>query len=418
MSINILHLSDIQYGRHHVDKDDKRQRLYPDGNYTPQLLKMKDSLDILASDVRPNFIVVTGDIAEWSLRSEYQLAEEFIGGIADHLHIDRRYVMMVPGNHDIHRKLCQAARLQAEAYGKPFNPPYFKKFRFYVEFFRRFYRQVKWPEGVEPYQFRRDRLFVNFYFPDEGVIFAGLNSCIDESEENPHYGNITFDQLRKATAYLNEKDPEKRMLRIALMHHNFVRLSSYDEENLKDADELKPIFINGDYHLILHGHLHIPRREVFGNGNITIPVLATGSAGLDTDTIPANSRRYQVISMTGNRVRVYRHVFDNAETHYAGPGCWKPDIQPSQRQLYEEFVITHYTAKLPYNLIMKYLTVSSQMQTQVTLGDVLKKFEKDFGVESIFNELQRLKDNGLIRLDDRLNPRDVIEIQKHFDSKV
>ncbi len=223
MSVTMLHLSDIQYGRHHADKDTYRPPLYPDVNYTPQLEKMKADLDILKKeDIIPNYIAVTGDIAERSLRSEYALAGQFIGGIAEHLDIDRRFVVMVPGNHDINRDLCQSARLAAKAKEKDFVPPYFQKFEFYAEFFDQFYKKVVFPANVEPYQFTKDNLFVNFCFPDQGVVFAGLNSCIDESEEEPHYGNITVDQLKNAAKVLNIYDPCKKMFRIALMHHNFV----------------------------------------------------------------------------------------------------------------------------------------------------------------------------------------------------
>ncbi|MCP4107310.1 MAG: hypothetical protein GY749_17500 [Desulfobacteraceae bacterium] len=46
-----------------------------------------------------------------------------------------------------------------------------------------------------------------------------------------------MEQLKKAVKSLNEYDPDRKMLRIALMHHNFVRSSDYNDENLKDADE-------------------------------------------------------------------------------------------------------------------------------------------------------------------------------------
>ncbi|MCP4113628.1 MAG: SUMF1/EgtB/PvdO family nonheme iron enzyme [Desulfobacteraceae bacterium] len=349
--LTILHLSDIQYGRHHVDKDGYRLPLYPDANYTSQLEKMKADLDILEKEgIKPNFIAVTGDIAEWSLRNEYALAGKFIGGIADYLGMDRRFAVMVPGNHDISRKMCQSARLAAEAEDEPFLPPYFPKFKFYAEFFHRFYENVIFPANIEPYKFTKGKLFVNFCFSDQGVVFAGLNSCIDESEEEPHYGNITVGQLKKAANTVDRYDPDKKMLRIALMHHNFVRSSENDEENLKDADELKPIFLENGFHLILHGHQHISRHEITGKGNAVVNVLATGSAGLDSKTIPDNSRRYQVIDIMENRVRVFRRRFDNTQMHITGKGCWVPDLTPDQETLYEEFTLP-YSVSDPSEMI-------------------------------------------------------------------
>lgn len=264
--IRILHLSDIQYGRHHVDKDE-RPPLYPDGNYSLQLKKLIADLDILKSkqNMVPNFIAVTGDIAEGSRRDEYNAAAEFLGGLADYLNIDRRYVLMVPGNHDVNRKLCQAARLTADAEAKPFNPPYFSKFKFYKEFLDDFYKDVAFPEEAIPYRFTEDRLFVNFVFPEERVAFLGFNSCINESElDDDHYGNITINQLEKAIGELNTVDPKGELLRVALLHHNFVCSSNNDSENLKDADDLKLLMLKNDIRLILHGHQHYPRDEATG----------------------------------------------------------------------------------------------------------------------------------------------------------
>ena len=346
MDNTLLHLSDIQYGRHHVDKDSCRQPLYLENEYSLQLEKMKADLGILAeAGIVPNFIVVTGDIAEWSLKKEYELAEYFLGGLADYLKLDRRYVIMIPGNHDINRKICQAARLYAEAEDKDFIPPYFPKFKFYADFFHRFYKNIQWPKGIEPYQFLKERLFVNFYFPEDSIMFAGLNSCVDESEQEPHHGKITIDQLRAASSYMNSFDPDHAMLRVALMHHNFVRSSEYDEENLKDADLLKPILLENGYQMILHGHQHVSRDEVTGKGNSVIKVLATGSTGLDSETLPENCRRYQIINIEGNQVKVFRRCFDKTINHSTGQGAWKPDLAPDQTNMYDSFTISNFNSQ-------------------------------------------------------------------------
>jgi predicted phosphodiesterase len=291
-------------------------------------------------NIKPNFIVITGDIAEWSLREEYVLAEDFLDSLTKHLNIDRGYVIMVPSNHDINRNVCQGSRLLSEPENQEFKPPYFAKFKYYEEFFSRFYQMMSFPKNIVPYTFKEDQLFVNYYFPDEGILFSGLNSCIDECEKEPHYGNITISQLQRAIDEINDFDPKTEMLRVCLMHHNFNRSSNNDEENLIDADELKPLLIKAKFQLILHGHQHIPRHEITGKGNYSINVLATGSAGLDSETIPDNSRRYQIIDIERNAVKVYRRFFDSQAIHTTGRGCWKPDLDPSQNAIYEEFVLS------------------------------------------------------------------------------
>ncbi|TWH45942.1 metallophosphoesterase [Sporomusa sp. KB1] len=343
MKITILHLSDLQFGRHHVNKVGQRQPLYADENYNSELQKLIDDLNILAEDgIVPNFIVITGDIAEWSLQEEYKQAEEFIVGICRHLNLDRRYIVMVPGNHDINRKLCEASRLTAQAKNITFNPPYYAKFEHYADFFNGFYEKAQWKENDHQFGFSEERLFVNFYYPEHGVIFVGLNSCIDESECDPHYGNITVEQLRKATLEAGELDREKSLLRIAVLHHNFQRGSNYDEENLKDRDDLLPLFLKESYHLILHGHRHVPQKGLTGEGDMPISILATGSAGLDSEALPANCRRYQVINIIDNEIYLYKRFFDCNQVYLSGIGCWKPDLNPEQRNIYEKFKIANF----------------------------------------------------------------------------
>jgi hypothetical protein len=136
----ILHLSDIQFGRHHVDKE-KRPPLY-DGEqaYDDQLAKLKADLDRLGFADRLHLIVVSGDLAEWGEEAEFQQVEVFLGGLVENCKLPRSRVVMTPGNHDINRKLCASARLYAEAKHQEFRPPYFEKFEFYKGFFNRFYR--------------------------------------------------------------------------------------------------------------------------------------------------------------------------------------------------------------------------------------------------------------------------------------
>jgi hypothetical protein len=79
---------------------------------------------------------------------------------------------------------------------------------------------------------------------------------------------------------------------------------------------------------------------VTGAGERVIHVLATGSAGLDGETIPEMARRYQIIRIDAPRVRVYRRCFDEYQTHVTGKGCWKPDLSADASGIYDEFVLT------------------------------------------------------------------------------
>jgi len=50
----------------------------------------------------------SGDLAEWARKSEFEDALEFLVKLSDHLKLPRRRFVIVPGNHDINRSLCES----------------------------------------------------------------------------------------------------------------------------------------------------------------------------------------------------------------------------------------------------------------------------------------------------------------------
>src|SRR6266478_2710248 len=69
-SITILHLSDPQFGRNH--RFGNLAAGDPDAQFDTLLQRLKDDLDLLIDKqgVKPQIVVVSGDLAEWSLEPE------------------------------------------------------------------------------------------------------------------------------------------------------------------------------------------------------------------------------------------------------------------------------------------------------------------------------------------------------------
>lgn len=332
--LTILHLSDIQFGKFHrfdgaSETKTVTERRYPDGeaSFKTLLAKLIDDLDGLASEhsIRPNVIVLSGDQAEWSLPDEYKAAREFLEGLIRKLKIDRRRVVMVPGNHDVNWDLCAGARTFAKGRGLPFDEPYFDKFLNYQDFFNDFYRDT----GIE---FTEERLFHVYPFPEEQTLIVGFNSCIKETDEE-HFGHVGIPQIRAALDECNEHDPEQKWLRIAVMHHNFVGASDCDNENLRDADEILLPLQKGGFRLLMHGHRHIGEvRDIGKHPHLPLKVVAAGSAGLDYKTLPEHPNQYQVIDITGGAdVAIYMRQYSAQSFGMSGKGDWRTDtsVEPS-----------------------------------------------------------------------------------------
>lgn len=176
---------------------------------------------------RPDLLIVTGDLSQLGLRSEYELTTGFLTGFAQAVGLPRRHVAIIPGSGDVNRLACEAHFKAQEAEEQPPVPPYFPKWRAFAAAFEEFYRDVP---GVT---FTPDEPWTLFEMPDLSVVVAGLNSTMAMSHlpEND-YGLISYPQLNWFAARLADYQ-DAGWVRIAAIHH----------ANLRDDNALDRILV-------------------------------------------------------------------------------------------------------------------------------------------------------------------------------
>ncbi|HEY0481200.1 MAG TPA: pentapeptide repeat-containing protein [Kofleriaceae bacterium] len=321
-AVTILHLSDIQFGRHHRFAD-------PGGGFDTLLRRLCDDLDLLAREngLEPDLVALTGDLSEWGMKAEFEQVADFGEGLLAHLDLDPDRLLVIPGNHDINRKLCGAYFWHCEGNAEIPRRPYWPKWEPYVGLLSRLYRDV------DRYRFTRREPWTLFEISSLKVVVAGLNSTIDESHrDEDHHGFLGEEQLRWFAEKLSEYETSG-WLRVGMVHHNPVRGAVMDDENLKDSDDLKEIL--GDrLHVLLHGHTHRGRIEMLGP---SLPVVSAGSAAVKRDQRPGPSpdqagetpNQYQLVRFTRGGLwcaaREYsyarkRWIGDNRVSKYGD--CW------------------------------------------------------------------------------------------------
>ncbi len=291
--LTLLHLSDPQFGRNH--RFGRTVSSAPDDSFETLVGRLQQDLEILRDkhDLRPDLLAVTGDLAEWGKKQEFEEVFTFLDRTAGFLGLGRDRVLVVPGNHDINRNACEAYFKDCEADDETPREPFWPKFRHYAGFFERFY------EGIKGVQFTEAEPWTLFEIQDLRVVVAGLNSTIRESHrDKDHYGWLGETQLRwfagKLRAYR-----ERGWMRIGLVHHNVQRGAMEDEENLHDTDDLKRI-LGGEFNLLMHGHTHEGRLHWLSQ---KLPVLSTGSASVIVDARPKEvPNQYQVIRLYPDRI--------------------------------------------------------------------------------------------------------------------
>ncbi|HLK69938.1 MAG TPA: metallophosphoesterase [Bryobacteraceae bacterium] len=180
-SVTLLHLSDTQFGRNH--RFGNLHTTAEDDQFDTLIKRLEIDLDLLKKDhhVIPEAIVVTGDLAEWGMKTEFDDFLQLLDSLSQYLAIPRHHIAIVPGNHDINRKTCLAYFAECEGDGKKPAPPYWPKWKQYASLFTELYGKV--PGAT----FTEERPWTLWEMPELRVV-AGLNSTMVESHEDKSHG--------------------------------------------------------------------------------------------------------------------------------------------------------------------------------------------------------------------------------------
>lgn len=129
-SVTLLHPSDTQFGRNHRFGD------LPVNTLAERLLR---DLATLRKDraIEPEIVVVSGDLAEWGRKKEFDEALQLLTHLSENLEVPRNHIVIVPGNHDINRQTCLSCFAECAGDDKQPVKPYWPKWRHFASMFRR-----------------------------------------------------------------------------------------------------------------------------------------------------------------------------------------------------------------------------------------------------------------------------------------
>lgn len=218
-----------------------------------------------AKGQQPDVIFFTGDIADKG--KDYSKAEKFFDSLLDATGLSekygkdaRRYLFIVPGNHDVDQDKMGIFRSpdsvdKVNSFFAPddeFNRmPYFKRFKAYEEFFNRYF------EGIRSFNEQ------NYYYAEVleltdisihlGII--GLNSAwFSEDTDDCKEQRLWIGERTCTQAFRSLTASGGANLIIALHHHPY---SCLHPEEMKLVKGL----LTEKAHVCLYGHLHEPETE-------------------------------------------------------------------------------------------------------------------------------------------------------------
>jgi 3',5'-cyclic AMP phosphodiesterase CpdA len=247
-TLTILHVSDLHFGKSH--RFESEVTAAGDRIETGQTLlgSLKSSLTRLLLDEgadreSPVLIAITGDLTDTAAEEEFTSAAAFVRGLEEFLSGRSGRAVIVPGNHDVtYTKSDLDARLYA---WRAFATLKLK-------------RELVGREGQS---------YAEVYDLSEshGAVVAAINSAafVQQGGLDQDRGRISVQGIRDLEEQLQLLAADDRSLRIALVHHHPVLIPDLVEagrgyDAIVDGGDLMKVLRRHKFHLILHGHKHLP----------------------------------------------------------------------------------------------------------------------------------------------------------------
>jgi 3',5'-cyclic AMP phosphodiesterase CpdA len=261
-SLRIIHLSDLHFGKDHRFGGEKTPSgdFVEDGrslaesiradleNQADEAEAIQANLENQADEAEALQIVcITGDMTETASGAEFERALGFCKAICEG-DMALGPLAVVPGNHDVDWTQPQSER---EKRMKPWSH------------FLGDLRRTHDDWGEED----RDAIVRTDLVESHGVIIAEINSCawVQQNTAETHRGRVSQKALRHLANQLAIIDPEvaSSCIKIALLHHHPILIPDLAEpgrgyDSVLGAGYLLRILRQHGFHLLLHGHKHIP----------------------------------------------------------------------------------------------------------------------------------------------------------------
>lgn len=264
-------------------------RMHRRHRYRPEIL---DRLRTDLAQLKPDHVVITGDLTTLALPIEFKEAERQLyafGGPSQ--------VSLVPGNHDAYVPLqwgrswaAWAEYMSSESAGSP----------------------PQAPTDFTDFPWVRRRSF---------VAFIGLSSAVPTRLflAQGRLGAAQLDRLEHQLTRLAKEG----LFRVILVHHSPIDETGRRRKRLTDAAELRAVIRRAGAELILHGHDHHSRTATVSGPNGPVPVLGVAPAAAMPRAGKADSgAQYHMLKVIDGEkdweVSLVAHHYDAASHAFVG----------------------------------------------------------------------------------------------------
>jgi WD40 repeat protein/Icc-related predicted phosphoesterase len=318
--IHVLHLSDLHFG---TDYDAK--------SWQSQLAEdLRNELNCTHLDS----IIVSGDIGNFATTREYKSALKFFELMEEEFGLDKKDILVVPGNHDVDWSKSEQAysAKRRKDYRGPFDENHIIDKGEYVEvmddtvYCTRFSNFSEFMEKLigEPYSVEYEKQFSVREIADGRILLMGYNSAWQTDHHYRDRAGIHSVAVANALSEIRKASRRRALLKIAVWHHP---IHSGEDSRIKDVGYLEQL-AKADFKIGLHGHIHKSANQTFnydvGPGGRKMECVSAGTFGAPTrDWSPGYPLQYNFLRIDLDRNRVTVETRRREEVN----GAWKPDAR-------------------------------------------------------------------------------------------
>ena len=300
-NLTLLHLSDLHMRNDEEEKTDRSVVLDP-------LLERLEA--DYKNNLRPELVLITGDIAFKGIKAEYELALLFLKDLLSVLQLDEDRLYMVPGNHDVMRKeyrprdipIYETNRELNEELANPkHRADLLKGMRDYFEFIQTNFPHMDSKSGdLVP--------FVDCFKSETGLCLGlvGLNSawmCRKRKNDESDSGQIAIGQHQIKSAFKELEERGEVQATVAMFHHPLSWLAHMDR---RVCDKFL------DRTIALAGHLHEPGGGYLHGFTTRMAHIQAGGAYLGSDSNWPSRCHYIGIDFDSRSLRLDFRAFSKS----------------------------------------------------------------------------------------------------------
>jgi len=335
----LIHISDLHISDHTGNFNNKNESSFLSSDITCQ--KNISFIDKFISTIKNDFVenekflLITGDISNIAEKNEFEAAASYISKITNELSISKDKIIIVPGDHDVHRdSIRNLLRDNSNATSEEINKAKFSNFS-------EFYFKIKEEE------FCSNSIVIAQIEISPSILLLGLNSNL-YIDQHGGFGKIDPTGLDGELKRIKDENEGKEVF--LAFHHNISGMYENVISGQWEIENRKYIIEKINKHklkILLYGNEHTPRSSKLED------MFYICEAGAVSGKKPLGTFRcYEIIEST-EKLILKNNLFQlsSLDTVYeTNGGVWNP-IHPPSRFTTEcdEFIIldnTNNTAQL------------------------------------------------------------------------